>query len=264
MLTTRCFAFLAVIALAGCPMKNSDQPDGAGDAGAAGAGAGGAGGADPDGSTEVPKLPAPDAAAGKPLAEGCATNAECASGFCTDGVCCASICDQSCYTCHLAGSFGSCLPQLYGDDPTATAPCTGAKTCGLNQNFLTSGSLSACNLKNLQKCSTNGDCGSGNCITYYTDADGDGYGSSSSLKLCNDSGAAAPPGFSTISGDCCDSDAYANPGVSSNTYYSYADACGSFDWKCDGTVKVQPGACDSSSSVCGTICRFTGEAIACN
>jgi hypothetical protein len=258
MISSRYIALFALVALSGCPMKNSDpEPDGGGGT----AGAGGEGGV---GGDEMTKLPRPDAAPpdpGKPLAEGCATNAECASGFCTDGVCCASVCDQPCYTCHLTGSFGSCLPQLYGDDPTATPACTGAKTCGFNQDFLTSGNLSACNLKNLQKCSVNGDCASGNCVTYYTDADSDGYGSSNALKLCNDSGVAAPPGFSTVTGDCCDSDAAANPAVTSTTWFDYADACGSYDYNCDGKIEQQYSP--SKPVACGAI-EFINKLMGCH
>jgi hypothetical protein len=231
MLTTRCLPLIALLCLLGCPTKDATPTVDAGRDLAASS--------DTSSSVDAPADGAAVTGQTKPLAEGCASNDECASGFCADGVCCDSACDQSCYSCHLTGSYGSCLPQLVGDDPTATPACDGAKTCGVNSDFVTSGSLSACNLKNLQKCSANTECASNHCATYYTDADGDGYGSSSALRLCNNSGAAAPRGFSTVSGDCCDSDAFANPAVTFATWFDYADACGSFDYNCDGVLEQQ-------------------------
>ena len=233
MLTTRCVALIALIGLAGCPMKNSDpEPDGGGGT----TGAGGEGGV---GGDEMTKLPQPDAAPpdpGKPLAEGCATNAECASGFCADGVCCNSACDQPCFTCHTTGSYGSCLPQSTGEDSTATPACSGAKTCGLNPN-LSTGSLSVCALKDLQACTANSACASNNCVLYWADQDGDGWGNTAApIRVCNEPGAAAPSGFSSRSGDCCDTDNNSYPGAD-GTYWPYANACGSFDYDCDGVIE---------------------------
>jgi hypothetical protein len=249
MLTTRCLALMTLIGLAGCPMKNSDpDPDGGGGI----AGAGGAGG------DEMTKLPAPDAAPpdpGKPLAEGCATNSECASGFCADGVCCNSACDQPCFTCHTTGSYGTCLPQITGDDSTATPACTGAKTCGLNPTPA-NGGFSVCGLKDKQACTSNAACASNNCVLYYADQDGDGWcNTAAPIRICNETGAAAPPGFSTRSGDCCDTDATAHPG---STFYSHTpDACGSFDINCDGTIEIQAGCgTDSDPSTCGKTCTL--------
>jgi hypothetical protein len=263
MLFDRHTALFVLVALSGCPMKNSEpDPTGAG-------GAGGAGGASHDAAAEITKLPPPDATAGdpgKPLAEGCASNAECASGFCSDGVCCNSACDQPCYSCHTSGSYGTCLPQLSGDDPTATPACTGAKTCGLNPNP-SSGGLSICALKDLQACTGNAACASNNCVSYYVDADGDGWGNAAdAVRICNEPNAAAPAGFSTKPGDCCDTDATAHPG--STLYSATPDACGSFDINCNGTIEIQPGCgSESDPSTCGMPCTlkntFDPNPIAC-
>jgi hypothetical protein len=252
MLTTRCLALMTLIGLAGCPMKNSDpDPDGA-------AGAGGAGGTNPDAAPEMTKLPPPDAAAadpGKPLAEGCAADDECASGFCSDGVCCDSACGQPCYTCHTSGSYGTCLPQITGDDSTATPACTGAKTCGLNPTPA-NGGFSVCGLKDKQACTSNSACASNTCVIYYADQDGDGWGNTAApIRICNEPNAAAPPGFSTRPGDCCDIDASAHPGATS--YSPTPDLCGSFDINCDGTIEIQPGcAGDSDPTTCGKACTI--------
>jgi len=251
MISNRFIALFALVALSGCPMKNSDpEPDGGGGT----AGAGGEGGV---GGDEMTKLPPPDAAPpdpGKPLAEGCATNAECASGFCTDGVCCNAACDQPCFTCHTTGSYGSCLPQLSGEDSTATPACAGAKTCGLNPNPST-GSLSVCALKDLQACSSNAACASDNCVIYYADQDGDGWGNTANpIRICNEPNAAAPPGFSTRSGDCCDTDKTTYPGADS-TYWPTANGCGSFDYDCDGVIEqLYTGSCKNMPWACGTPC----------
>ena len=196
----------------------------------------------------------PPSSESKPLGYGCSANSECASDFCVDGVCCESACDQQCFTCHLTGAFGTCLPQFVGDDLIASQPCTGAKTCTLD---LSSSTLSGCKLKDLQKCSSDSECASGSCRTFYVDQDGDGYGTSSALGLCDEVSSAPPPGYSTVAGDCCDSDRLANPGVAASTWFDYEDACGSFDFNCDGIVQ-QEYACSFRSGSppvsCGAAC----------
>jgi hypothetical protein len=60
------------------------------------------------------------------------------------------------------------------------------------------------------------------------DYDGDHYGTSASIQRC---GTTVPSGYADKSGDCCDSDTNAHPGQTS--YFTTADACGSFDYNCD-------------------------------
>ena len=67
----------------------------------------------------------------KPIAAGCAADAECASGFCVDSVCCDTACGGQCSTCNVAGNVGYCSPQIYGDDTTSAQTCTGAHTCSI-------------------------------------------------------------------------------------------------------------------------------------
>jgi hypothetical protein len=186
---------------------------------------------------------APTTTGTKPLAYGCSANNECSSGFCVDGVCCDSACDQQCTTCNVVGAAGHCVGQLFGDDVQAAEPCTGAHTCGVD---IQSPTLASCKLKNQQHCSAPADCASANCATYYEDLDADGYGSSNAVEFCDNNGAAAPPGYSTISGDCCDHDLAANP--SATAYYTSESACGSWDFNCDGKIEAQNGY---SSMYCG-------------
>ena len=218
-------------------------------------GAAGAGGNAPtaDASGEMTKLP-PDAAAadpGKPLAEGCAASSECASGFCVDGVCCNTACDGQCFNCNQAGTVGYCTAQTTGDDLDAATPCTGSHTCSApNTTF----NVGGCRMKDLQACKTAGDCASLNCETWYVDHDHDGYGdSNTTLKLCEEPGAAAPGGYVNTGGDCCDGDAYAYPGAT--RYFTSADACGSYDYNCDGIIQGSNGVFaygEVPVSECGT------------
>jgi hypothetical protein len=84
-------------------------------------------------------------------------------------------------------------------------------------------------------CTASDQCKSGVCTTFYRDADADGYGNpNSSLRQC---GTTVPAGYVTNNGDCCDSDANAHPGQTS--YFTSADACGSFDYDCSGTADAE-------------------------
>jgi hypothetical protein len=110
----------------------------------------------------------------------------------------------------------------------------------------------ACKLQNLENCTADGDCASGHCLTFFVDADGDGYGTAASARVCSTLNAPPPPGYAVLSGDCCDIDSGANPGLPANTYFQFADACGSFDWNCDGSVE-QENACPTGVT-CGGDC----------
>jgi hypothetical protein len=266
MLINRCFVLIALLGLAGCPMKNSDpEPDGAAGAGGA-AGEGGVAGAAAEGGAagqtgtagaagETPKL-SPDAAVGnpgKPLAVACAANSECASGFCVDSVCCNTACDGQCTICNPPGALGYCTGQISGDDTTSVETCTGAHTCSIAIPVL---NIQACRLKDLQACKVNLDCASLNCVTFYVDHDGAGYGDTAkTIQFCEEQGAAPPVGYVAQGGDCCDSDANAYPGQTQ--FFTAANGCGSFDFNCDGTVQGTTNSLFGSvstvpASECGT------------
>jgi regulation of enolase protein 1 (concanavalin A-like superfamily) len=61
-------------------------------------------------------------------------------------------------------------------------------------------------------------------ITYYTDADGDGYGTGVGQSLCVNPG----PGFATLGGDCNDNDDEINPGAT--------EICDGIDNDCDTQI----------------------------
>jgi hypothetical protein len=227
---------LPLVVLTGCPQGDGMQDQ---DAGGTGEAAGGASG--------DPSITGPKSA----LAASCAANSDCASGYCADGVCCDSPCDGQCLTCVLAGAPGHCGPIAQGPDPTGSAPCTGDSSCFLNPVT----SLSACKLVAGAGCSVDADCGAGHCLTFYVDGDGDGYGTAEAAKFCTELNAPPPSGYAAFTGDCCDLDSGANPGFSASTFLQFPDACGSYDWNCNGSVTLQYSSCPGSAvPACGTDC----------
>ena len=76
-----------------------------------------------------------------------------------------SACDQPCRSCNLPGQAGHCVVVASADDadfcPTATRTCDAS---------------GACKLKGQQSCASSADCAGASCVTFYPDADGDGYG----------------------------------------------------------------------------------------
>jgi hypothetical protein len=117
------------------------------------------------------------------------------------------------------------------------------------------------------------DCASLNCVTFYVDHDGDGYGETNkTVQFCEEPGAAAPAGYVTQGGDCCDADANAVPGQAK--YFTSADACGSWDYNCDGTIQGSEAGLITYASVpvseCGMNVHGSGcgdsctEAISCH
>lgn len=183
------------------------------------------------------------------LGASCASDSDCNSGFCTDGVCCDSKCDQTCYACNLPAAAGHCAALTNGGDPQASPPCVAPSACVL----LASSRVPACRLVDGATCGADADCVSGHCRTFYVDADGDGYGTSQEARFCEELNAAPPPGFAAYSGDCCDLDTGANPGFDNTQFLQMPDACGSFDWNCNGVI-AQEQMCSTGPVACGDKC----------
>jgi hypothetical protein len=284
MLTNRYLVVVALLTLSGCPTKNSDpEPDAgaAGVGGVAGTGEiGGQGGVAPAAGaagsvagaagTESAKLPAPDAGTanvgGKPIGVGCATNAECATGFCVDSMCCNTSCDGQCQSCNASGNEGYCTPQLVGDDTTSSESCTGAFTCSFSVPGVPLFDYPYCRLKNLQACKADSDCSSLLCQTFYVDHDGDGYGDSNrTISFCEPTTEATPPaGYSAVGGDCCDSDNNTFPGQTK--YFTVANVCGGWDYNCDGVIEANTGLYKetlSDSSSCGVVPPRSSAPLSC-
>ena len=227
-----------VLLLTGCPSNRSDT---SADSGVD---------ADPQ-KTDAPTVPI--TVLRSPIGTTCSANADCTSGFCTDGVCCDSACTQTCFSCSTTGRVGNCAPLTSGQDLVATTPCAGSSTCKVD----VASSLPECKVADLQSCRTNSDCASNNCVTFFVDADGDGYGTPTEAQICTELGAQPPPGYAVLTGDCCDIDSGANPGVSSSVYFGFPDACGSYDWNCDGKTEQQQQCTYNASLACGAECTTT-------
>ncbi|MBK9265315.1 MAG: hypothetical protein IPM54_36715 [Polyangiaceae bacterium] len=85
----------------------------------------------------------------------CSANGECLSGSCVDGVCCNNACTETCKSCNVAGSVGTCTNVPIGqEDPNASLQCLGSNTCNGNGE---------CKKKQGETCTSNGTCLSGFC-----------------------------------------------------------------------------------------------------
>ncbi|MFM7200367.1 MAG: MopE-related protein [Myxococcota bacterium] len=108
------------------------------------------------------------------------------------------------------------------DGDGATDSACGGTDCNDNNPAINPGATEICD-------NVDNDCDSqideGVKTTYYLDADGDGYGTSSATQACS-----KPSGYATQSGDCNDSAASANPGQT-----ELASQCGDgIDQDCNG------------------------------
>jgi hypothetical protein len=168
----------------------------------------------------------------------CDSASSCVSQQCADGVCCDEACGDTCYGCNQAGSVGTCKPIDGAEDLTATVTCSGGSICAVS-----GGAAPSCKLKDGQPCTSNDQCVNGSCLTSYLDADGDGFGGAA-VRRCE---LKPQPGYVTEAGDCCDADAHAHPGVTA--YSSAKDACGSYDWNCNGVDERSA----SSTVNCGCV-----------
>jgi hypothetical protein len=139
---------------------------------------------------------------------GCATTCTGSTPICLEGACVA--CTPGAIQCSGAGAVQSC--ETTGQWAAATACITG--------------------------CCSGSTC-SGSMPIWYQDADGDGYGNKAvSMASCT-----KPTGYVADDTDCCDTDANAHPGQT--MFFTVPDACGSFDYNCDGvdTPKVNGVSC---------------------
>jgi hypothetical protein len=239
---------LPFLLLTGCPTADRPSSDG--------------------GATRADGATPPDATKGQSaLAAACNGDTECASGFCVDGVCCDSTCRGQCYSCDQTGAPGHCAPQTQGHDTVAVEPCIGDSSCFLDQATR----LSVCKVADGAACQTDGDCGSGHCLSYFVDADGDGYGTAATARFCNELNGPPPAGYAAYPGDCCDIDSGANPAFDSSTFLRFPDQCGSYDWNCNGVVAQQATCSGQPTLACGADCvinlgffMYTAFTQACN
>ncbi|MFM7203833.1 MAG: MopE-related protein [Myxococcota bacterium] len=123
------------------------------------------------------------------------------------------------YGATSSGTTQACTPPS-GYSATST-------DCNDTVSSINPSAAEICNGKD-DNCDGKSDDGQG--ITYYRDADGDGYGSaSSSVQACSQ-----PSGYSSVNTDCDDVRTDVNPGA--------VEVCNSRDDNCDGIVDNLPGA----------------------
>lgn len=173
-------------------------------------------------ATGCPALGTPTACPG---GTSCADTMNCSGGCNTDGDCASGFwCDKP-----------FCQPQ---------AALKGA--CTTNGTTCTSTSCDQCT-------------GNAPCTTFYADADGDSYGSTTnSSTFC---GTIAPTGYTTDHSDCCDvinspSAQATHPGQTG--WFNSANSCGSYDYNCDNNPEHEftgTGTCTTKGS-CG--CQTSG------
>jgi hypothetical protein len=180
----------------------------------------------------------------------CQDASACVSLQCADGVCCDQDCSGTCYGCNRPGDEGRCKPLDGVEDHAATTTCEGASVC-----TVPSGSAPTCKIKDGERCTANDQCLNGSCLTSYRDADGDGYGHAY-VQRCERT---PQPGYVLTGGDCCDGDGSAHPGQT--TYSASPNACGNYDWNCNGSVERAPTAPVNGPRGCG--CSGTGPLAMC-
>ena len=87
----------------------------------------------------------------------CSDDAQCASQHCADGVCCNMACTETCKTCNLMGSVGSCINvPAYADDENAMTMCSGTTQSCDGQGI--------CRREIGQPCATKNDCLGAECL----------------------------------------------------------------------------------------------------
>ncbi len=120
----------------------------------------------------------------------CSLPASCLSGFCVDGYCCNTTCTETCKSCGLAASLGTCTNIANGqDDTNAPMTCSGAtQSCD---------GLGTCKKENGQTCPM----GSAECLSGFC-ADGVCCNSACGNSATTDCQACSLAAGATIDGTC--------------------------------------------------------------
>jgi len=149
--------------------------------------------------------------------------------------------------CGISGCLtGDCK----GDSYACGYYTSGQHNCSSGYICNASGSCVSSCYANATSCTAGSQC----CSTYcYRDADADGYAAASGAMVCKAS--------ASLGADCCDTDVNSYPGES--TYYATTNACGSWDWDCNGTTNQSNCAHYTACTTSGPITCY-GSPYTCN
>jgi hypothetical protein len=184
---------------------------------------------------------------------------------------------------------GACRPGQGRACQAGGTPCANNLPC-------TNGVCAVPGLANGANCTQDSQCASGRCLDWYTDQDGDGFGTVAvTLSTCGvPNVTAAPMGLIATTGDCCDTEADAHPGQAA-FFNVPRTGCGGFNYDCvngdqtapstvgitaceqltfpnceatlwtdgSGGVGIPPPACGTTggATFCGSLDNFTCTAI---
>jgi hypothetical protein len=190
----------------------------------------------------------------KPNGKPCTAAGQCTSTFCVDGTCCSSNCANTCYSCGLPGTLGSCYPIPAGQpDHSATTTCdgtsqycTGSGTCGMNKKV------------NGLPCGAASECGSGYCV------DGTCCNSSCTglCQACNVPGSLG----SCVNVPAGTQDPNSTPSTCVGSQYCDGSGVCQSGLKANGTTCAMDTECGSAHCADGVCCDSgcTGTCTACN
>jgi len=199
---------------------------------------------------------------------GAATTTPCGSYICGSTSCLTSCTTVADCVSDAVCSGGTCVACGSGQT-VCSNQCVNLKTDNNHCGFRTTVACGSgrqcsggvCKLVDGQACTSNADCASAVCNTFYYDGDGDGYPvSGNSVGFCNVTSSPNSgyiPARSDGTWDCCDTDSTVNPGVLLTSFFIDAgNNCHTWDWNCSGQAEKKQeqiaGPCwfDSTSSSC--------------
>jgi hypothetical protein len=192
----------------------------------------------------------------------CALGENACVAYACEGEGCKTTCNapDDCLPTHYCGASRTCVPKagkgVACDQGFECASgfcvqgvCCDSKCDVPGGECAQAGSLGTC------RCTR--DCGTGSCVLWYIDADGDGYGRADGTIAANTArlgcdNLTPPAGFVANNGDCNDGDGRMFPGQTQWYDTPSSGLVASYDYNCDGTIQKE------LREVPGGSCRYCG------